>query len=83
MFSETVMKSEHRLASRYCASMERRRVRPKLELWGRLCFSRERIWRFSVNPKKLLQLGHISPFLQINRKVGTDRSGAWDPNGVI
>lgn len=36
MFSETVTKSEHQLASRHCASVERRTVSPKLELWGRL-----------------------------------------------
>lgn len=83
MFSETVVKSEHRLASRYCASLEMRSVSPKRELWGRLCFSGERIWRFSVNPKKLLQLGHVSPFLHSNRNVGRDGFGTWEPNGAV
>lgn len=35
--SQKLRKSEHRPASRYCASVERRTVSSKLELWGRLC----------------------------------------------
>lgn len=55
--------------------------KPKAGALGKTMFSSRRIWRFSVNPKKLLHLGPISPFLEINGMVGPDRFGTQDPDG--